>query len=162
MSRKNPDAKRVLENLKDLPRTGILSKSIEGMIYLDLDDEWIFKALEVLKDYDYTRPPFFKYPPTPVGAHIKIVTKREAEDNDIENSQNFSDFTELLGKSFGFKIKKAFVSHPKVDNDGIDTRYVIRVEINSELVKIRKDLTGKITAPNNGFEIIVGITKKKE
>ena len=92
MSRKNPDAKRVLENLKDLPRTGILSKSIEGMIYLDLDDEWIFKALEVLKDYDYTRPPFFVYPPTPVGAHIKIVTKREAEDNEIENSQNFSGF----------------------------------------------------------------------
>ena len=154
MSRKNPDAKRVLENLKDLPRTGILRKSIEGRIYLDLDDEWIFKALEVLKDYDYTRPP--------VGAHIKIVTKREAEDNEIENSQNFSDFTELLGKSFEFKIKKAFVSHPKVDNDGIDTRYVIRVEINSELVKIRKALTGKITAPKNGFEIIVGITKKKE
>ena len=157
MSRKNPNAKRVLENLKDLPRVGILSQSNEGMIYLDLDDEWIFKALEVLKDYDYIRPPFFEFPQTPVGAHIKIVTKREAEDYELTHLD-----LPQLGKEFGFKIKKAFVSRPKVGKHGIDTRYVIRVEINSELVKIRKALTGKITAPNNGFEIIVGITKKKE
>ena len=50
------------------------------MIYLDLDDDWVFKALEVLKDYGYIRPPFFVFPPTPVGAHIKIITRREAQD----------------------------------------------------------------------------------
>merc|ERR1712227_881298 len=154
-ARKNPNSKNVLKNLEDLPRVGILSQSNEGMIYLDLDDDWIFKALEVLKDYGYIRPPFFVFPPTPVGAHIKIITKREAEDYELTHSD-----VEIprLGEEFGFKVKKAFVSRPRTRRFGIDTRYVIRVEIDSDLMKIRRDLTGKRTPVRNGFNIVVGIT----
>merc|ERR1712227_123586 len=154
-ARKNPNSKNVLKNLKDLPRVGILSQSNEGMICLDLNDDWIFKALEVLKDYGYIRPPFFVFPPTPVGAHIKIITEREAIDYELTHSD--IDIPHL-GEEFGFKIKKAFVSRPRTRKFGIDTRYVIRVEVNSDLVKIRKDLTGKRTAPRNGFNIVVGVT----
>ena len=156
-TRKNPNSKNVLKNLEDLPRVGILSQSNEGMIYLDLDDNWIFKALEVLKDYGYIRPPFFVFPPTPVGAHIKIITKREAEDYELTHSE-FVHHLPHLGKEFGFKVKKAFVSRPRTRRFGIDTRYVIRVEIDSDLMKIRKDLTGKKTPVRNGFSIVVGIT----
>ena len=153
-ARKNPNSKNVLKNLEDLPRVGILSQSNEGMIYLDLDDEWVFKALEVLKDYGYIRPPFFVFPPTPVGAHIKIITEREAIDYELTHSD-----VEIprLGEEFGFKVKKAFVSRPRTRKYGIDTRYVIRVEINSDLMKIRRDLTGKRTPVGNGFNIIVSV-----
>ena len=43
----------------------------------------------------------------------------------------------------------------------IDTRhYIIGVEVDSDLVKIRKALTGKRTAPRNGFRNQRKMTKK--
>ena len=77
---KSPSAKEILDSVKDLPANGTLSQDTEnGMFYLDLNDDWIFNALSVLKDYGYIRPPFFVFPPFPVGAHIKIVTKQIKE-----------------------------------------------------------------------------------
>merc|ERR1712159_85461 len=98
--KRDPNPKKVIKHLKDLPKKGILRKHPDGMIYLDLDDEWVFKALEVLGDYGYIRPPFFVFPPTPVGAHIKIITEREAIDYELTHSD--IDIPHL-GDEFGFK-----------------------------------------------------------
>ena len=150
----NPKPKAVLDKVKELPRVGTLTKNSSGMIYLDLDNDWVFKALDVLRDFGYIRPPFFVYPPTPVGAHVKVITKREAENYHlIEENREIPH----LGEEFEFKVVKAFVSYPRTNKFGLDTRFKIKVEVTPKLLKIRRDLTGKTTPPRNGFFIVVGV-----
>ena len=149
---KSPSAEDVLNSVKDLPTNGTLTQDREnGMLYLDLDNDWIFNALSVLHDYGYIRPPFFVFPPFPVGAHIKIVTKREAEDYELK------DVSHLIGKTVDFEVVTAHVSYPRIKKYGVEARYKIRVK-SPELSKIRKELTGLSTGPNNGhFVILVGL-----
>ena len=97
------------------------------MLYLDLDDAWIFNALTVLQDYGYIRPPFFVFPPTPVGAHIKIVTKREAEDYELFGEKG-RDVSHLIGRTVEFEVVTAHVSYPRIKKYGIEARYKIRVK----------------------------------
>ena len=153
----SPSAKDVLDAVNELPTKGTLTEDKEnGMVYLDLDDDWIFKALTVLRDYGYIRPPFFAYPPFPVGAHIKIVTKREAEDYELlgEKGRKVAD---LIGKTVNFEVVTAHVSYPRIRKFGVEARYKIRIK-SQDLVKIRKELTGLSTGPNNGhFVILVGL-----
>ena len=96
-----------------------------------MDNDWIFNALDVLRDYNYMRPPFFRYPPVPVGAHIKIVTKREAEDYEL------GDVSHLIGKTVDFQVVSAHVSYPRIKKYGIEARYKIRIE-SPELSEIRR------------------------
>ena len=60
----------VLKAVEDLPRTGILAQDgYSGKLYLDIEDSWVFQALKVLEEFGYISPPFFVFPPVPVGAH---------------------------------------------------------------------------------------------
>ena len=65
---KNPKPEVVLKHLEDVPKMGIVDQTSTGMIYLDIDDDFIWKALEVL------RPFWYVYPWFTMGAHINIVT----------------------------------------------------------------------------------------
>ena len=70
-----PDPADVLESVKDLPTSGILAQDdYSGMLYLDLDNSWIYKSMTVLEDYGYIKP---------LGAHIRIVSEREAVDHEL-------------------------------------------------------------------------------
>ena len=154
---KTPSSTEVLNAVKDLPTCGTVAQNQQnGMLYLDLNDDWIFNALEVLQDSGYIRPPFFVYPPFPVGAHIKIVTKREAEDYELFGEKG-RDVSHLIGKTVDFSLLTAHVSYPRIKKYGIEAKYKIRVE-SPELSRIRKELTGLSTGPNNGhFVILVGV-----
>ena len=153
---KTPSSKEVLDSVKDLPTSGTVAQNQQnGMLYLNLNDDWIFNALSVLHDYGYIRPPFFVYPPFPVGAHIKIVTGREAEDYELFRKGR--DVSHLIGKTVDFEIVTSHVSYPRIKKYGIEARYKIRVK-SPELSRIRKELTGLSTGPNNGhFVILVGL-----
>ena len=160
-SPKTPSSKEVLDAVKDLPTCGTVAQNQQnGMLYLDLNDDWIFNALTVLKDSGYIRPPFFIYPPYPVGAHIKIVTKREAEDYELFGEKG-RDVSNLIGKTVDFEVIKAHVSFPRIKKYGIEARYKIRVK-SPELSRIRKELTGLSTGPSNGhFVILVGLLEEE-
>ena len=146
----SPSGKYVIEAISNLPTSGLLALE-NNCLYLDLDDDWIFKALDVLRDYNYMMPPFFIYPPVPVGAHIEIVTEREAADYEL------GDVSHLIGKTVDFEVVSAHVSYPRIKKYGIEARYKIRIE-SSELSDIRKELTGLSRGPNNGhFVILVGV-----
>merc|ERR1712048_52588 len=149
---KSPSASAVIDAIGNLPTSGQIAQDSEtGLLYLNIDDAWIFNPLDVLRDYGYMRPPFFIYPPVPVGAHIKIVTKREAEDYEL------GDVSHLIGKTVDFEVVSAHVSYPRIKKYGIEARYKIRIE-SSELSEIRKELTGLSRGPNNGhFVILVGM-----
>ena len=145
---RSPSTKDVLESVKDLPTKGTLAQNTDNGIYLDLDDDWIFKALSVLHDSGYIRPPFFVFPPTPVGAHIKIVTQKEAKDYELVGKKGV-DMSHLIGKTVDFEVVTAHVSYPRIKKYGIEARYKIRVK-SPELIEIRKELTGLSSGPNNG------------
>ena len=151
---KTPSSKEVLDAVKDLPTCGTLAQNQQnGMLYLDLNDDWIFNALTVLQDSGYIRPPFFIYPPFPVGAHIKIVTKREAEDYELFGEKG-RELSHLIGKTVDFEVVTAHVSYPRIKKYGVEARYKIRVK-SPELSKIRKELTGLRSGPNNGHVVIL-------
>ena len=153
----SPSAQEVLDSIKNLPTNGTVDQDAEnGLLYLDLDDNWIFNALTVLRNYGYTRPPFFVYPPFPVGAHIKIVTKREAEDYRLFGKKE-EEVSHLIGTTVDFEVVKAHMSYPRIKKYDIEARYKIRVA-SPELSRIRKELTGLGTGPNNEhFVILVGL-----
>ena len=154
---KSPSAKDVLDSVKDLPTSGTVSQNQQnGMLYLDLNDDWIFNALSVLHDSGYIRPPFFVFPPVPVGAHIKIVTQREAADYELFEKKE-KDVAQLIGRTVEFEVVTAHVSYPRIKKYGIEARFKIRVK-SPELSEIRKELTGLSTGPSNGhFVILVGL-----
>ena len=109
----------------------------------------------MLKDFGFVRPPFFLYPPVPVGAHIKIVTKEEAEKYEVFDKRDVIDH--LLGKTVNFEVVTAHVSYPRIKKYGVEARYKIRVR-SPELSEIRQELTGLKTGPNNRhFVIVVGV-----
>ena len=151
-----PDPEKVLEAVKDLPTSGILAQDgYSGKLFLDLDDEWVFKALPVIKDYGYISPPFFVFPPVPLGAHIRIITENEAIDHELVTEREGKKEIPGLGKTVNFKVVEAFSHHPELRTYGIESRYWIRVE-SEELDKIRMDLTG-LPRPELGFCINVGV-----
>ena len=153
---KSPSAEEVLDSLEGLPTSGTISVTENGLVYLDIDDDWIFRALAVLEPFGYIRPPFFVYPPYPVGAHIKIVTKREAEDYELFGEKG-TDVSHLIGQTVDFEVVTAHVSYPRIQKYGVEARYKIRVK-SPELSKIRKELTGLSRGPKNGhFVILVGL-----
>ena len=149
----NPEAEDVMNQIGDLPRTGVVAQDSTGMIYLDIDDDFIFKALEVLRPFGYIRPAFFVFPPAPIGAHIKIVTKREAEDYEVRAEMR--DIPHI-GQRVNFQLVKAYVSYPRVRQYGVEARYKIRVE-SPELDRIRKDLTGLQSPLGSGFFILLAV-----
>ena len=153
---KSPSAEEVLDSLEGLPTSGTIAVTKNGLVYLDIDDDWIFRALAVLEPFGYIRPPFFVYPPYPVGAHIKIVTKREAEDYELFGEKG-TDVSHLIGQTVDFEVVTAHVSYPRIQKYGVEARYKIRVK-SPELSKIRKELTGLSRGPKNGhFVILVGL-----
>ena len=62
---RNPNTQEVLQAVKKLDTRVTLAEN--GMVYLNLDNDWIHKALTVLHSYGFVRPPFFVYTPVPVG-----------------------------------------------------------------------------------------------
>ena len=127
------------------------------MIYLDIADDWIFKSLEVLTRFGYKRPEFFVYPPAPIGSHIKIITRREAEDHELVGGHFVPDIPEI-GQEFQFEVVSAYPSYPRMGSYGVESRYKLKIE-SPELERIRRDLTG-LAKPPAGFFICVGVRFK--
>ena len=151
---KTPKSQDVLDAVKNLPTRGTLAQDRQnGSLYLDLDNDWIFNSLAVLKPFGYILPPFFVYPPHPIGAHVKILTKTEAEDYELCEK----DVSHLIGKTVAFDVVKSYVSYPVKRSYGVEATYKIKIE-SPELSQIRKELTGLSTGPNNGhYVILVGL-----
>ena len=53
---KSPSGKYVIDAVSNLLTSGLLAQE-NGMLYLDVDNNWIVYALDVLRDYGYIRPP---------------------------------------------------------------------------------------------------------
>ena len=145
----NPTRKEVEEALENLDRSGVVMEYIDGGIYLDLDNDWIFKALEVVSIYGYEVPPFFNYSGGE-GAHIKIAEKDEIKGESVQA---------VLGRKVHFEVVRAYASFPNLKTYGLENIFKINVQ-SAELHNIREELTGKTTPPNGKFFFVVLAVRK--
>ena len=159
---RKPNRPDVIDAIKNLPTRGIVAQNVHtGMVYLDLEDESVFKT--VLKDYGYIYPPsssgtsILCVPPPEelnLGAHIQIISGREAVDYDLVGEREGKKEIQGLGKTVEFRVVDTF--HPLIEvYDGVKSIFMIRVE-SAELYKIRMDLTG-LPPTDLGFFINVGV-----
>ena len=145
----NPTRKEVEEALENLDRSGVVMEYIDGGIYLDLDNDWIYKALEVVSNYGYEVPPFLNYSGGE-GAHIKIAEDHEMKGNSV---------SDVLGRNVHFEVVRAYSSFPNLKTYGLENILKINVQ-SAELHNIREELTGKRTPPNGKFFFVVLAVRK--
>ena len=135
----NPTRKEVEDALENLDRSGVVMEYIDGGIYLDLDNDWIYKALEVVV------PPVFDYT-VEEGTHIKIAENHEIKGESVQG---------VLGRKVHFEVVRAYASFPNLPA-------ILKINIESaELDNIREELTGKRTAPNGKFFFMASVVAVK-
>jgi hypothetical protein len=81
--------------LKTLCRgKGTLKRNKQGLVYLDIDDQFILALYPYLRSQGLARPPFFNLFSSPDGAHITVVPTRESLFQDLgplkEEGEQFS------------------------------------------------------------------------
>ena len=112
---------------------GTVKEDSNGSVYLDLDNEWIYKTLEITRQYGYTEPWLER------GAHVKIADGFEVKENKRT----------MLGGVVSFEavaIKEVFPN--------------LKVELTSNILfKIRQELTGKVWPPNGKCFFLVLATR---
>ena len=151
ISRKpNPQRRDVEDAMVNLPRSGVVMKHINGGIFLDLDDDWVYDSLKVVSKFGYEIPPFFDYSGGE-GAHVKI-----AEDFEING-----DPESFLGLKVNFDVVRAYFSFPNLRTYGLDNILKMHIE-SAELHQMREELTGKKKPPNGNFFFIVLAVRKIE
>ena len=148
--RPNPNRRDVEDAMVNLPRSGVVMKHINGGIFLDLDDDWVYDSLKVVSKFGYEIPPFFDYSGGE-GAHVKI-----AEDFEING-----DPESFLGLKVNFDVVRAYFSFPNLRTYGLDNILKMHIE-SAELHQMREELTGKKKPPNGNFFFIVLAVRKIE
>jgi hypothetical protein len=84
---------------------GQLRQNKQGFIYLDVNNQFINAMLPHLRTEGLTRPPYFNLFIAPEGAHVPIISKREAD-------FHYLDEIKELGQSFSFVIEGLYSSKP--------------------------------------------------
>ena len=151
ISRKpNPQRRDVEDAMVNVPRSGVVMKHINGGIFLELNDDWVYDSLKVVSKFGYEIPPFFDYSGGE-GAHVKI-----AEDFEING-----DPESFLGLKVNFDVVRAYFSFPNLRTYGLDNILKMHIE-SAELHQMREELTGKKKPPNGNFFFIVLAVRKIE
>lgn len=123
------DAPEFLTDMrKTLPMQGPLRKTSENFVYVKVDNEYILKSLDFLKDAE--APAYFGQ--GSVGAHITVIDTEEAKKKRL--------VLPAIGTLVSFEIVELTKEDITTEN-GTKRVYRIRVR-SSELEKIRQ---------NNGF-----------
>lgn len=84
---------------------GVLRKNNQGLIYLDIDNYFITAMMPYLQAYGLVRPPYFNLFGGALGAHIPIISEREA-------AFHYLDKIDETGKEFSFEIEGLYSIEP--------------------------------------------------
>ncbi len=84
---------------------GVMRRNKQGLVYLDIHNQFISMMLPYLRGQGLVRPPYFNLFDAPEGAHIPVISAREA-------SFQYLDQVEQLGKEFSFEIEGLFSMEP--------------------------------------------------
>ena len=137
--------------LKKVDLKGILKKTKDNFVYIDVPNDVINGLMPLLDYEDIEKPPYNLKSFNNVGAHISVIGMDEYNDNDIGE-------IEELGEEFNFTFKDFKRTNP----DGWDEmKQVYFVVVDApELKKLRKKY--KLTELSHGhqFHITIGVEKK--
>lgn len=143
-----------IENLikSNLTLQGILKKTPQGMIYLDIDDNYIHQLYPLISENEIKKPPYFTLFDPPHGAHCPVILSKE--------SQKMDHFP-FLGKRINFKIKGLFSVNPNSWKE-VDKVFFLSIE-SKELEELRETYRLPAKIYGHDFHIVIGIipTKKK-
>ncbi len=84
---------------------GVLRQTKEGHVYLDIDNAFILSLLPYLAIHGLTRPPYFNLFSSPGGAHIPVISAREAYFQDVGPLAE-------IGQEFDFEIEGLYSVRP--------------------------------------------------
>jgi hypothetical protein len=130
-----------------LPKHGILRKDEQGMVYVNIDNNYIYKLLEFIKQEKFQAPPYFGEGMH--GAHITVMNPEEVLYYAI------GDIKEC-GHVIKFEPKDCKIVHPETWAKG-EQAYLITVE-----APILHQLREKYGLPKNkyDFHITIGVKPK--
>lgn len=130
-----------------LPLYGTLVKTGD-FIYLDVDDQYVYKLISFIEKDGFQAPPYFGSPDL-VGAHITVIYPDEAKKYKIKDIEEH-------GEKIYFSPKICQIVHPP-QWEGIDEIFLVVVD-SPELDKIRQ----KYGLPQKryNFHITIGVKPK--
>lgn len=85
--------------------TGVLKQNKQGLVYLDIDNRFILSLIPYLKAFHLVRPPYFNLFSAPEGAHIPIISAREA-------ALHYIGQVHEIDKKFSFEIEGLYSVEP--------------------------------------------------
>lgn len=132
---------------------GFLKQNNQGLFYLDVDNLFITAMTPHLRQQGLIRPPYFNIFSSPEGAHIPVISKREA---------NFHYLNEIKekGKQFSFFIEGLYSSKPDTWPE-VEEVWFLKVQ-SPELEALRQRYF--LTSRPNGhdFHIVVGVKTREK
>lgn len=108
---------------------GILRQNMQGLTYLDIDNQFIMALLPYITRQGLTPPPHFNALSSPNGAHIPVIPSREARFRDIS-------LVKETGQIFSFEIEGYYSVEP-ASWPGIQQIWFFRVH-SPELERLRR------------------------
>lgn len=87
-----------------LPSTGVLLHSSNGFLYVKVDDDYIHKLNDFVKEEGFEEPPYFGQLYTS-GAHISVIYPEEIKNNGLISISE-------LGEEICFRVKGCRIEKP--------------------------------------------------
>jgi len=131
---------------------GVLRKTRQGFVYLDIGDQFITALTPHLRTPGLIRPPYFNLHIAPEGAHIPVISKREGDFHYLDNIPE-------VGTSCSFVIEGLYSAKPDTWPE-VEEVWFFTVT-SPELEKLRSRYF--LTALPNGhaFHIVVAVKPRK-
>jgi len=96
---------KVASRKKQVSLVGILKKTKDNFVYLDISNNILNGLYGMLSDKDAEKPPYDNKGFNNVGAHISVIGSNEYDDNNLEEIKE-------LGEEFEFKTGKTYSVEP--------------------------------------------------
>jgi hypothetical protein len=125
---------------------GVLKKTEEGLVYLDIDDRFINDLFSFINEEGFEKPPYFDKEKG-VGAHITVVYPTENANTQVLP----------IGKAFPFTIKECQIVRPATWAE-LEALFLVTVDA-SQLDALRATLN--LPKKTYSFHITIGVKYKK-
>ncbi|KKM60261.1 hypothetical protein LCGC14_1543610 [marine sediment metagenome] len=137
--------------LKEVKLRGILKKTKDNFVYLDISNDIINGFISILDDEGINKPPYNLKSFNNVGAHISVIGIDEYKNNEIKEIKE-------IGQEFNFVLKDLKTTNPK-GWDEMKKIYFLRVDA-PELEELRNKYKLSKLIEGHDFHITIGVEKK--
>jgi hypothetical protein len=127
---------------------GRLVRGPKGLFYLDVQNSFITAMIPYLKTQGLIRPPYFNIFNTPDGAHIPVVSKREADFHYLESMRE-------QGQEYPFEVEGLYSVMPDTWPE-VDEVWFLKAT-SSELQILRRKYFLSALPNGHSFHIVIAI-----